>query len=194
MSGIKLTISERGKGLAELKRELKKLGRSPYVKVGVVGKAAQQKHKGAPLSMVELAATHELGNPKRGIPERSFLRSTFTKNKAAYEKMLRSLVVQYITEKISVERLLGLIGAKVSADVKATIVGGKPLAPPLSPRTIEEKKKRAKAAAQQKGGKLRDAKGKFFSTKGLGLRPLVDTGQLLGSLSWEVVAKGGATP
>ena len=183
---FEFSTKEISRELEAVKRDLRRLVREPSVKVGVVG--ASSSH--GKISMAELAAVHELGSPKQGIPERSFIRSSFDRHLSEYSDMLRVLLTQYIEGKIKLPRLLGLMGQKASADVRAQIVGGPPLTPALAPATLERKK--AKALGR-KDGKLRTSDGRFLSLKKVGTRPLVETGQLVAALSYEVLldVKGG---
>ena len=127
------------------------------VNVGIL----QSKGASAPqgkASMVEIAASHEFGAPKAGIPERSFIRSTFITREADAKKMLARLVTGIVDDKIEVENGLRLLGAWAVAAVKNTITSGD-IPPPLKAATIAKKK----------------------SSK-----PLVDTGQLINSIHFEV--------
>ncbi len=187
MSSIQLKVDTKDLDLQKLKAKFRALQGEPRAKVGIVGKGATQK-KG-PLSIVEIAAVHELGSPKRGIPERSFIRAGMDKGAAAYGAMLGPLLRRYLDGTLTIDRLLSIMGLKAQADVRAMIVGGPPLTPPLSPRTIAERKKAAQARGKQ--GPLRDTRGKFLSLKGVGNRPLVDTGQLVAAISFEVEKKRG---
>lgn len=160
-----VTIREVDKGLDELKKVLSDLkkGKS-YVKVGVVGGSADTARADADgLTNAQLAAVHEYGAPERGIPERSFIRAPFAANRQQYIQQLRGLVAKVYRRQLSISRALGLMGAKISADLKNNITAGEGVPPPNAPATVK-------------------AKGSS--------RPLVDTGRLLGSISWDVVLNG----
>ncbi len=194
MSRITFKVSQDDREWKTLKARLRPFVKNPRAKVGVVGERASEKQ--GEITMAELAATHELGSPKNGIPERSFIRSTLDSNTSEYASLLRPLLRQLLEGKLTVKRLLGIWGAKASADIKARLLRGAPLSPALSKRTIEARKARA-LVRQQSGtspGKLRDSQGKFLSLKGVGLRPLVETGQLVASLSWDVVMSSEERP
>lgn len=130
------------------------------VKVGVVGSAAREEEDGTTLA--EIAAIHEFGAPAAGIPERSFLRSTFRNPQKLEQlrKLQARLARDLIAGKIDVARAMGLLGAWGAGAVKATITRDGEFAP-LKPSTIAKK-----------GSS----------------RPLIDSGQLLNSISWVVVA------
>jgi hypothetical protein len=159
-------------GLA-LKRQLAKLANSS-VKVGVLKGSDRRVQVG--ISAVELAAIHEFGSPRAGVPQRSFIRRTFNNNREEVAAKIAELAAQFVFSRTrmtmrglmfwkkqrprpSAARALGRLGAWGATLVKKTITTGVGVPPPLQPITIEKKK----------------------ST-----RPLVDTGRLLGAITWEV--------
>jgi hypothetical protein len=142
-------------------RLVKNLVRSPNVrsKVGVQGSEAEVARTGG-LTNAGLAAVHEFGSPARGIPERSFLRSTFDEKQKGYQKEL-DRIAGMVLDGAALEGEMRLLGETYRSDIIGKIHSSIP--PPLSPETIE-----------RKGGE---------ST------PLIDTGQLLNSIS-VVIEKG----
>jgi hypothetical protein len=131
------------------------------------------------LDNVTLAVIHEFGT--KGVPERSFIRSAFDKNRPRYEEMSRRLVTAMYEGKVDEKSALGILGLSVATDIKLGITTGSGIAPADAPRTIARKA----------------AKGS--STSGLGPRTLVDTGQLVGAVSWAVIqgeseTAGGGAP
>lgn len=156
------------------------------VRVGIL---ADSTHSSAPeggkpteISMLELAAIHEFGSPAAGIPERSFIRSTIENKRTQINQAIESIVGGAMKKLLaretlhagdvreSVKHSLGLLGTKVASMMRATIrqrqtTGPEPQA--LKPATIA-----------RKGSTL----------------PLVDTAQLINSITYEVVdgEKGGA--
>jgi phage gpG-like protein len=138
-----------------LRERLRRLGRKgAHVRVGVMQSAGN-----APsgISLVELAAVHEFGSPAAGIPERSFIRSTFRERGEQLVNLTTRLAKAVIAERSSIDEALGLLGAWGADQVKRTIRGF--IEPPLKQKTID-----------RKGSDL----------------PLVDTGQLINSITWEV--------
>lgn len=148
------------RGWRELKKRL--LGKiDPHVRVGIIGSKGGSASRDG-ISMVELAAIHEFGAPNANIPERSFIRRTFHEKRKDLAKLTRELARKvYSRERLPIKDALDTLGAWGAAQVKNTITG-EPIPPPLQPKTIERK----------------------GST-----RPLVDTGQLLNSITWEVHEK-----
>lgn len=163
-------VTSKDKGFAKLSVEFKALARGDtYVKAGVLGDAEHTGGDG--ITNVELAVIHEFGSPSNNIPERSFIRSTFEANKAFYQAALRAGINRVMDGQGSFARMLGMLGAKMAADMKKTIVAG--IDPPTSPATTARK-----LAKSYAGAAAGDPK------------PLIDTGQLLSSITWEVVDSG----
>lgn len=142
-----------------------KLG-DPHVQVGLVGPKAEASYPGGGYTVAQVGAVHEFGAPDVGIPERSFIRSTFDKKRPEIVRLGRKLMKQVFPlshgkggSAMPMEKALGIMGAFVAAEVKKTIsVDGVP--PPLKQATI-------------------DRKGSD--------RTLVDTSRMLNSITWAVV-------
>lgn len=147
------------RGWNDLMKQVRSVS-SGAVKVGVLGSEASAPHLGdvdRMLSIVEVAAVQEFGI---GVPARSFIRETFDLHRSKYERQLRELAGKILDRSMTVERALGIMGAQIASDMKARIVEGRPPFTPNAPSTI-------------------DAKGSS--------RPLVDTAQLLNSITWQVL-------
>lgn len=131
-----------------------------HVKVGVLAdQGGDESHDdaGGEITMVELMAIHEFGNDT--IPERAPIRSTF--NGAVWlPDFTAKLCKGVIDGKLTVENALALLGTRGASEVKKKITTGPHLPPPLQPATVA-------------------AKGSD--------RPLVDTGRLVASISFQVV-------
>jgi len=110
-------------------------------------------------SVIEVGAVHEFGVGR--IPERSFLRSTVLEKKREYKRLLASLAKKMV-EGMPAPQALGLLGTKVQSDVQAKFTDND--WPPLSPQ----------AAANRK------------NTDPASITPLVDTGHLRQSITYEV--------
>ena len=132
--------------------------------VGVQGADALEDHGG--ISNVVLAGVHEFGaeidtgNGIVSIPERSFIRSTVDENDG-YRSMLRTLGEKVLVGKLTVHKALGLLGEKVTSDIKSRIEAG--IDPPLAASTI-----------RRKGSS----------------KPLIDSGQLKSAITSEVRRAG----
>lgn len=122
-----------------------------------VGITAAKDGRGDEFGNVEIGAVHEFGSPSQGIPERSFIRSTVENNATTYRSLAKVLAIRVIEGRLTRRKALGIFGLRVAADIKRTIQAG--IDPPLKDATIERKR----------------------SSK-----QLIDTGQLLGSITHEV--------
>lgn len=141
----------------ELREKIRGIGKA-YVKVGVL-ESAGSADAGDGLTMAELAAIHEYGAPRANIPARSFIRNTFLDSDGAesLKKFMFRTAKGLIQEKLDVQQALNQLGAFAQSMIKNRIKAHIP--PPLKPATVKRK---------------------GSST------PLVDTGQLINSITWEV--------
>lgn len=128
-----------------------------------------------PISMLELAAIHEFGSPAANIPERSFIRSTVNTKRTELNEAIDNIVGRSIASVLrkthiyrsdvveATKKALGLVGQKAVALMRQTIRQRQTVGPDpqqLKPETIA-----------RKGSSL----------------PLVDTGQLINAITYEVV-------
>ncbi len=145
-------------------REVKKQALSldqMHVKVGVIdGKGAERRAAGGKFTLGEIAALHEFGQ-EGVVEERSFLRKTLSDQQAKIGKFTASLWGKVMTNRLAPARALELLGAMVAGEVKLTITQDRVGGPDLAPSTIARKGSSKK---------------------------LLDKGQLLGAISFEVVA------
>lgn len=129
------------------------------VEVGVLAsKGGHEDHDG--ITMVELAAVHELGSPANNIPSRSFIGGTLKKRpvQRRMSALMAKLATKLIEGKITNRQALDLIGKRGVEEIKKRIMGeGVP--PALKPATVA-----------RKGHS----------------RALVDTGRLVDAISYEV--------
>lgn len=135
--------------------------RTIKARVGILAsKGGSAKQEGSDLSLVEIAAAHEFGTGDGHIPERSFLRSTFYVRVASeLRHVIANLCTAVIQRGVDPRAAIGQLGAWGAAQVKNTITQTD-IPPPLAASTVARK----------------------GSSK-----PLVDTGQLLNAITWEVV-------
>lgn len=96
------------------------------------------------------------------VPKRSWLRATYDRNWPIYAKMGRLLADQVLVGRLDKRKALTIVGVKFASDIKARIRAGIP--PALADSTIERK-----GSSKQ----------------------LIDTGQLIGSISHKVVGAAG---
>lgn len=109
------------------------------------------------LGNADIAFIHEMGDPARDLPERSFLRSTMAERRQAYQELAAKVMRKVLAGDMTVEHALELIGLAAAGDVQETIEQGE--FAPLAPETI-----------RRKGSS----------------KPLIDKGQLRQSITSEV--------
>lgn len=150
----------------KIRGEVRKLERA-HAKIGVLqSKGGNAERDG--ITMIELAAIHEFGSPNAGIPERSFLRSTFrVHRRQELLALVTKLAGQVTSGNMTTKRALGILGQWGAAAVKNTI---------RSKQTIGMTDPGARQELLQS---TIDRKGS--ST------PLIDTGRLINTISYEVV-------
>lgn len=139
-----------------------KLPDGAHVKVGVLaGAGGAARVADGDITMIELAAIHEFGSPAAGIPERSFIRSTFERPDvvARLNTMAARLARAIVEDKIVWDKALGMIGMWAVGEVKKTIKNRQTTGP-------EDQANRPSTIAK-KGSSL----------------PLVDTGRLINAIT-----------
>lgn len=146
----------------ETMEALKKLmGDQLIVKIGVL--SDEKLHPGDKIGAVGLAAVHEFGSPSRKIPERSFLRKTAFIKADTYKIWVlknKDALFKAITQGKLSSEVMPKIGALwVSYVLEAFQTGGFGGWKALKPRTIK-----------RKGSD----------------KPLIDTGALMRSITYEV--------
>lgn len=168
------------RGWDEIKRNVRALKQGgSYVKAGILGPAAKEPVEGEALDMVGLAAVHEFGSKDGTIPERSWIRSTFELNRAAYVGLLRAMMGKVLEGKLSVEKALNILGMRMAADMKKRVTTGTGIPPPNAPATFARKLRQGERNLR---GKKRKVEGPVMSP-----RTLVDTGRMVGSVTHVVV-------
>lgn len=132
------------------------------VKVGVIGGS----RTGDDLTNAEIAMVHEYGSPAAGIPERSFLRASIDLNREKYRaymhrtvgKLLDKWVLSRKSGPVDLTLAFERLGLMAAADVKRLMrLSGYFV--PLKPETM-----------RRKGSS----------------KPLIDTGQLINSITYEI--------
>lgn len=157
---LKFGFSSASKGFAKVTEAHRLLKASPLVvKAGVLGHKRERKEKDG-FDNVEIAVTQEFGTRDGHVPPRSFVLAPFKANRSRYMQRLKSFATRLLLGKVSLDKVLSLIGQQMAADMKARIKEG--ISPPNAESTIKKKK----------------------STK-----PLVDTGQLLTSITYSVARR-----
>jgi hypothetical protein len=128
------------------------------VEAGILG---EDKDSSKP-SLLTIAATQEFGSEKEHIPERSFIRASFDKNKEEYGIKTVEYIQLALAGTMSVEAMYTKLGQTMAQDIQMHI--RKRIPPALSRRTLEARRRRGNR----------------------GTTPLIDTGRLFGAVSYEV--------
>jgi hypothetical protein len=112
------------------------------------------------IMMAMIAAVQEYGSPKRGIPERSYIRKWVSSHKEEIVRFIKKLLGEVEDGKMTADQALKKLGAFGVAGIRKQIRETKD--PPLKAATI------AKKGSSQ---------------------PLIDTGQLRNSFQYKLVKK-----
>lgn len=167
----KIKLKKIDRGLDRIKRVLRSVkADKSYVKAGLIGKANKQRSDGSGLTNVQLGVIHEFGTAT--VPARPFISAAFRRHRAEYQELLRRLGAGVYSGKMDYPRALGIVGQKMAADMKNYVTAGPQIPPPNAPATLARKQ----------------AKGQ--TNAGGGPRTLVDTGAMVGSITYEVVTRG----
>jgi hypothetical protein len=163
-----MTVKVDDRKLRQIQAEIEKAGRA-YVKVGVLSSDGGGAEHSDGITMVELAAIHEFGSPAANIPERSFIRRTFTDQKGKFTALAAKLVRQIFEGKMTTDRALELLGTWGATEVK---------------NTVSEERVTPKLEESEAGRRTIARKGSSVT--------LIDTGRMVPSVTHEV--KQGEEP
>lgn len=134
------------------------------VKVGILGTSGVHKstlddaRSPEPMTVASIAAVHEFGAPKARIPERSFLRAAIDESRELLERTAKNVAGSVARGTLTANQAAARLGLVAQARVQRKIVDG-PFVP-NAPFTV-----------RQKGSS----------------RPLIDSGQMRQSVTYEVV-------
>lgn len=145
-------------------RELRAAG-PLTLKVGYLGDGGQLE---GGFTAPQLAALLTYGTADGRIPPRPHVGPAFDANRAKYERMLAQLLLRSFRGQVSLREALGLLGAVMASDIRAFVASPPGVTPPNAESTLRRKLARTRPGA--KGSPL----------------PLIDTGRLLGSITWAV--------
>lgn len=169
-----------------------------YVKAGLLGKKATRPRKGQKgqktPSNVEIGIWNEFGSKDR--PARPFIRPAFEKNRASYMMLLALLVKAHVmTGRRTYVQTLGLIGQRMAADMKNYVTQGPQIPPPNSgyPNTERgywaEKLRKGYWKQQKRNASLARRSKPPVEGPIPPPRTLVDTGSMVNSITYGVVAR-----
>jgi len=142
--------------MKEMEKNLKELSKMS-VAVGVLSGAGTYKNG---TEITTIASVHEFGAPHKNIPQRSFLRVPFAHEKIRLNKVIDKSFMALANGKISVKSAYDIIGAEARNIV-------------------------IKAFSTSGFGKWEGNSNITVAKKGSS-KPLIDTGRLMQSITWEV--------
>lgn len=119
-----------------------------------------EREKSSGVTNAELGIIHEFGVPERGIPERSFMRSTAKEESKNIAKLARIQITESLSGKISAYDAFSVIGVYFQNKIVEKITDGN------FEENTKETIKRKKSS-----------------------KPLIDTSQLRASITYEVKEK-----
>lgn len=133
------------------------------LRVGILGAGASTLEAGSSMTLAEIGMLHEFGAPGANIPERSWFRSAIAAHRADIAALHIGTFKKILAGTLEPLAGLELIGLQIVAWIKAGIIAG--IAPALAASTIA-------------------AKGSS--------KPLIDHGQLINSITYQVTSAGAA--
>ena len=180
-------VVDNDKGWKRLLAVVEALKGGSYAKVGVLADEAKGglHVPGGKLTVAEIAAVMEYGTQDGKIPARPFLRMTFDEQAGEHTRVAKLLILKIIDGNMPVGQALGLLGAKLAAEVKKRVTSGSEIPPHNAPSVVARKEKRGAWNAKGKAQRAPAAGG-----GGFGVRTLVDTGRMIGAVTWKVVMGG----
>jgi len=147
-----------------------------------VGVPTGPEQGGTPLTMI--AAVHEFGSGDGRIPERPFLRVAIEKSRMKYIRLNRINLVKMLRGQMVLEQALGQLGEMAKGDVQTEIRTGN--FKPLEPTTIAARRRARGDGYNQDLDRKVSKKQKSGASAGAIDRPLIDTGQMVQSITWEI--------
>lgn len=158
--GFKVTTRDRGAKAFYKNVDAMKRNKA-YVKIGFLESRSEAKEgrdgEATGLTVAQVAAFHEFGTDT--VPQRSFMRSTMKQQRTAINAMVKRWKPRML-EPAAVRRSLSVIGEFIQGQMQRKIQTGDPKWKELRDKTIAAKKSS---------------------------RPLIDTGQMVQSIRYEVV-------
>jgi hypothetical protein len=172
------------------------------VKVGFLLSSPKREGKGA-IDMARLAAVHEFGAPAAGrggktkIPARPFIRPTADAKRAHFQGRQKEFLVQIINglksrgRVMNVDLALARMGEEMAGFIKRAIVDMKSPPNALATQRAKGRKVRGGGRAMFMQMKIingRVSRGRKVFNQVLINNPLVDTGQMAGSVRWALTS------
>jgi len=153
-------------------------------KAGIFDTALYNNDAATPVA--QTAMWQEFGVPRRGIPPRPFMRPAIKENEHIWMELLSRLSDKVIEGKMTARDAMALVGERAQGDIIKSI--SKVMSPPLSLITLMARKIReggGKVTGKTIGMLARKIKTGNYTPDEISsnTKPLVDTGQLVQSIS-----------
>ncbi len=129
-------ITDKDYGWKELKKELQKLEKKPFTKVGILEGKGSKLYSDSSQKVIDVAVANEFGTAK--IPARPFMRKSYDENITQYNRLFKRAYNNIIDGKSTVKTSLGKIGLFAENKTKKRLRSG-PWTP-NAPSTIAKKK------------------------------------------------------
>lgn len=110
--------------------------KNSYVSIGIHNDAGSYTEGKNPPEVYEVALWNEFGTD-RGVPERSFIRSTIDENEGLFQSWRQEMIVNILEKNWTLEKALSAIGFRIQTLVQNKIKSNVP--PPNAPSTVAEK-------------------------------------------------------
>ena len=164
-------VTDKDKGWRRLQALAKSLAADDvHVRVGVLddGRAGSEDRDG--ITTGQRAVAMEFGT--QNAPARSWIGRTFDQKRGEVQADMQRLLGHLVDGKITVDKALNVLGAKYSAAVKNTVTQGEQIQPPNAPSTLARKLAKTREGAAN------------------GVRTLIDTGRMVGAVTWATFGGG----
>lgn len=126
--------------------------------------------RGSMTEVATIAAVHEFGAPKAYVPERSFLRTAHDDNLQALNALKERLYKKVVDGEMTTGQALEKLGEWMTGKVKKKIRDV--MTPPLQRATVMRKSRSLRSKKKKRAA--------FITSGG---NPLIDTGQMLNSVT-----------
>ena len=166
--GVRIKIKDIDRGYNRLKRLFETYQRrNSYAKVGLLG--SETADNAGDLTQAEIGAVHEFGTEDGRIPRRPWISAAFDLKKDELLQTAQKLILMLMDGKITMEKALGILGLKLSTEIKKYVTTGDPIPPPNAPSVQKAKEAKTRSGAAH------------------GVRTLIDTGRMVASVTWAVI-------
>ena len=184
---VSVKITDKATRELNLKKMLEEMGRAatspgPHIKAGILADSGAHRESDG-LTVVNIAVFNEFGTDT--IPERPFMRTSAEIIKPEFNKLCVFLLGRLIDGSLSVDNALDRLGLLAQKTIKKTIVDFDD--PPNAPSTIYRKAR--KAGRKKINAAFNRSINYGYEVMALYDNPLIDTGQMKESVTYEKVKK-----